>query len=140
MTLLQPRCCRGVQVAHEHAPAYSLLASERALCHVTAAAASSSNSGVGSDRCFISNLLACCPFAHAAPCLCLCVSCRLIMMMMMMMSFHVRDRLPGWRQLQRCAAPLAAALLLQASPASAAEVIQGPARAVDGDTLVVSPL
>ena len=54
-------------------------------------------------------------------------------------ALHIRERLPGWRQLQRCAAPLAAALLLQASPARAAEVIQGPARAVDGDTLVVSP-
>ena len=42
-----------------------------------------------------------------------------------------------WQPLRRCAASFAAALLLHTAPVCAAEVVQGPARAVDGDTLVV---
>ena len=39
--------------------------------------------------------------------------------------------------MRQCAASFAAALLLHTAPVCAAEVVQGPARAVDGDTLVV---
>ena len=51
MNLVHSHCCWGVQVARELRPAHSLLARARADCHITAVAASSSNSSIGSDRC-----------------------------------------------------------------------------------------